>query len=113
MDDEIAKIVQILVNNSDKSFVKRIMNPKKYGTLKNRDGSVSTHSMAWGETDDGRVFVYPTVLMQKNGTLKRYGNEEAWRHTQETGNFIEFPTRDEADWFTKNYKRVWRSTNRR
>lgn len=101
-------ILDILRKNADKSFVKRILSPDKYPTLDNNDGTISTHSMAWGETEDGRVFAYPTVLLRPDGSLERYGDAEAWEHTQRTGNFIEFPSREQADWFTKNYKRVWR-----
>ncbi len=108
MEKELAEIIKILADNADKSFVKRVMNPKNYGVLKNPDGSISTHSMSWGEDDQGKVYVYPTVLMEKDGSLRRYSDNEAWRHTQATGNFIEFPSREKADWFTKNYKRIWK-----
>ena len=101
------KIAKILTENSEKSFVKRILNRDQFPVLDNEDGTVSTHSMAYGETEDGRFFVYPTVLMTDKG-LKRFGDNDAWRETQGSGNFIEFGSGEEADWFSKNYKKVWK-----
>jgi len=104
---DIDKINAILKSNSDKSFVKRILHRDKYPVLNNPDGSFSTHSMAWGEAD-GRYFVYPTVLLDEDGTLKRFDADAAWGHVMKTGNFLEFSSPKEADWFSKNYKKVWR-----
>ena len=100
-------IYKILNDNKDKSFVKRILNRKAYPVLKNPDGSVLTHSMAWGEFD-GKYYVFPTVLQTKDGSLQCYSNDEAWKHTQATGNFIVFDSPDEAAWFSEHYKDIWR-----
>jgi hypothetical protein len=99
-------VLSTLYKNRDKSFVKRIINPNAYPVLKNPDCSVSTHSMSWAERD-GKYYVFPTFLRSVSGDLKRYSNEEAWRHTQATGNFIVFDDPDEADFFSKHYKDIW------
>ncbi len=104
--DEIEKLLNILAWNSDKNFVKRIMEPGKYGELANSDGSVSTHSMAWGETD-GKYQVFPTVVQGEKGALQRLEGKDAWDRAQETGGYIDFDTPEEAEWFSKNYKKVW------
>jgi hypothetical protein len=98
--------MHVLHAHSDKSFVQRILAPERYPLLKNPDGTVSSHSMAWGEAD-GRFFVYPTVLLQESQNLKRYDAKEAWKRTQATGNFIEFSSAEEAEWFSTHYKKAW------
>ena len=99
-------IRKILELNKHKSFVQRILDPKNSPSLDNKDGTRSSHSMAWAESD-GRYFVYPTVLRTESGELKRFKDNEAWRETQKSGNYIEFKSAQDADWFSKNYKRVW------
>ncbi len=39
--------------------------------------------------------------------LRRFGDDEAWHHTQKTGNYIQFDDPKKAEWFSKNYKKVW------
>jgi hypothetical protein len=94
----------ILRKNQDKKFVKRIINrsPMK---LDNKDGTHSTHSMAYSEAE-GKFYVYPTVI-ETEGELKRLKSEEAWKHAKDKKEFIRFDSKDEADWFSKNYKNVW------
>jgi len=100
-------VYQILLQNKNKHFIKRILDPGKYPTLDNKDGSTSTHSMSWAEVD-GKYIVYPTVLYGGKGKgLKRYDPEEALDIAIETKNFIEFDSPDEADWFSKEYKTYW------
>ena len=101
---ETERIFDILVQNSQKGFVKRILNPSAYPTLANPDGSSSTHSMAWSSADE-KHYVYPTVVMGKKG-LRRLSDKGAWKYARKTGNLIEFSTPEEADWFSKKYKRL-------
>ena len=100
------KITNILLDHASKNFVNRILNRSLFPVLKNPDGSVSTHSMAWGESDDGKMFVYPTVIQGKNG-LERLSDDDAWNYAHKTGELIEFPSRQKADWFSKKYKLFW------
>ena len=106
---DVERIFDILVRNSDKGFVKRILNPKAYPTLPNPDGSSSTHSMAWGE-GGGKYYVYPTVIGGKRG-LRRLTDKDAWENAKKTGDLIEFSTPEEADWFSKRYKDIWSPHN--
>ena len=107
-DNELLKIQQILSKNKNKNFVRRILDPNIYPKLwDNPSGEPSTHSMGWGEAD-GRYFVYPTVVSTEHGTLQRIGNpKDAQNHAFRTGEFIEVSSPEEADWFSKKYKRVW------
>ena len=104
-DDEYDKITRSLTANADKDFVRRILDPAIYPVLQNEGGGVSTHSMANSEAD-GRYFSYPTVV-RKGGDLVRLGGREAIDHAKKTGEYIEFPSDEEALNFSKNYKKYW------
>ena len=105
MDDKIRKTIE---ENKEKGFVQRILRPEQYPKLQNKDGSFSTHSMSWGNID-GKNIVFPTVLYDKdNNVLRRYTPREAIDHSLKTGNFIEFKTPEEADYFSKEYKQAWK-----
>jgi hypothetical protein len=111
---DIDKVASILDANASKSFVKRILSyqgPGKSPTLDLGGGQYATHKMAWTSAD-GRHFVYPTVLQGEDGQLTDYGPAEAWKHVKQTGNYIEFSTPQEADWFSRNYKLIWPSNLR-
>ena len=99
------KATKILMENSDKPWVQRILNYKEGESpvLQNEDGTVSTHSMAWGQVDD-KYIVYPTVLMGREGKLQRLSDGDAIKNARETGNFIPFDSEREADWFSRKYK---------
>ena len=100
-----SEIMQILSKNSDKDFVKRIIAPEQYPTLDNGDGTISTHSMMWGDAD-GKFYVYPSVI-RKGKTLKRLSADQAWDHAVKTGERIEFDNPDDAHWFSRSYKEIW------
>jgi hypothetical protein len=97
--------MKILQANKDKTFVKRILEREKYPRLELGDGNHATHKMAWGEVDK-KYRVFPTVLYDGK-SLKEYKPDEAFRHTSATGNYIDFDTPQEADWFSRQYKSVW------
>jgi hypothetical protein len=103
MDD--AWLSTVLGANANKSFVQRIIKPKEYPSLSLKKGEHSTHLMAWSEVG-GKYIAYPTILYS-DGKLKKYSPDEALTHVLETGNFIEFDKPEEAEWFSKNYKRAW------
>lgn len=103
----IGQIKAIIDQNKNKSFVQRILTPQNYPSLDNGDGTTSTHSMAAEVDGNGNWRVFPTVLITKAG-IKRFSPEEAWRHTEKSGNFIDFgKNKDAALDFSQNYKRVW------
>ena len=103
--DELGRLREILEKNKDKSFVKRILEKDNYPTLDLGNGNFATHMMSYAESD-GKYYAYPTVLYG-GGKLTRYQPDEAFRHARETGNYIEFDNEQDADWFTKSYKKVW------
>ena len=102
---EYQRLMQILKTNASKSFVQRILRPNEFPSIDLGNGQRATHRMAWNEVD-GRYFVHPTVLMTEGGKLQDYG-DNAWDHAVKSGNYIEFPSAQDADWFSKRYKGAW------
>ena len=96
----------ILRSNKGKNFVDRIINYDKSPTLDLGKGKVGTHLMAWGEVD-GKFVVYPTIVQEKGGELKKLEQKEAHDYAMQNNEFIKFDTSEQADWFSKNYKAVW------
>ena len=107
MDADIKKLIPILLENREKPFVKRILSPDNYPTLDNKDGSYSTHSMAWGNADNKNI-VFPTVIYDEPAkTMRRLGEKEAFDRAMKIGENIKFDIKEDADWFSKNYKKYW------
>ena len=104
--DDVEKILKILEGHSGKSFVQRILDPDQYPKLDLGDGKSATHLMSWGESD-GKYLVFPTVLYD-NGRLQQYKPDDAFSTAISSGNYIEFDRKEDADWFSKNYKKVWK-----
>ena len=104
------RIKAILEGHKDKNFVQRIMQPDKYPTLpldpSKGEGDYGTHMMSYSTNDKGAV-VYPEIIQDTDGNLKRLGRDEAYRHAMKTGEYIPFSNPADADWFGKNYKKVW------
>jgi hypothetical protein len=100
-------INQTLNKYKDLNFVDRIINKDKYPTLDLGDGNYATHKMGYSTNDLGAV-VYPNVIHdQESGTLVELSPDEAYQHAMQTGEYIPFDSENDADWFGKNYKKVW------
>ena len=103
---ELDSLTEILANNQDKNFIKRILNKEDYPELEGEEeGVVHTHLMADAEVD-GRFIVYPEVV-QIDGTLVKKNRKEALDYAIDTGEYVELPTQSSASWFAKNYKKYW------
>ena len=107
------KVYSILAANEDKDFVTRILEPEKAPSIKNDDGTYSSHKMAvevgnaLGEKND-KWYVFPTIIRQDDGSLKDFAKwQKAWPEAKKRGDYIEFDSFSEADWFEKNWKRMW------
>jgi len=97
------QMTSILAKHANKNFVDRIIRPKAYPSIK-RDGTSMTHRMAWGEAD-GIYYVYPTIVQHGN-KLVELDPDEAWEYAIQTGESIPFETAEQADFFSRNYKRT-------
>ena len=104
LDDNFLK--QTLAANAKKPFVQRIRRTDNYKPLDMGNGETRTHFMEYGERD-GKFFVYPTVLMSPDGTLKQFSSDEAQMHSIATGNIINFDSEEQAAFFSKHYKRFF------
>jgi len=107
--EDYNRAMQILNANAGKSFVKRILEPTKYPSLDLGNGVKATHKMSWVSTEDADgnpvYHVFPTVLWHGK-QVTDYG-KGAYDHVRKTGNYIEFKTPEDADWFSRRYKSVW------
>jgi len=100
----VENIQGILKKNRNKNFVQRILKPEGQQSIKNPDGSTSTHSMASGDSK-----VFPTVIKDKRANrLYRLPVKAAAKYAASTGEHIKFDTDAEATDFGKNYKKVWK-----
>jgi hypothetical protein len=89
------------------NFVDRIRNKDKYPTLDLGDGSYATHKMSYSTVDNGAV-VYPNVIYDEtSNSLRELDPEQAYQHAMETKEYIPFDSETDAEWFSKNYKKVW------
>ena len=102
---DIKKIQEVLDANKDRNFVQRILEPKKYPYMLLPSGEKATHLMSWAEAD-GKYYVYPNIHFDGR-KLTDYGPKQGFDRAMETGEFIEFKSPQEADWFSQNYKKVW------
>ena len=106
-DEDKLKIMSILRQYADRNFVKRIAEPDKYPKLELDKDNYATHKMSYSQVGDSFI-VYPKVIHdEKTNTLKELPHNEAIDHAFQNNEFIHFDKEDEADWFSKNYKKVW------
>jgi hypothetical protein len=99
-------IEDILMENQKLNFVQRILNPKlNVGREHYYEGETgpSTHYMI---DYDNRIS--PRVVDRGGAKLTPLTAEEAMAYADSTGEYIEFPTPEEASWFAENYKDYWK-----
>lgn len=92
----------------DLDFVNRYFDPSAGSIPTPRDvegwkpGQTSTHLMAY---DPGSRRVYPQVV-NANGKLQYMPGDQGWNYADDTKQFIEFPTAEQAAWYSSNgYKK--------
>jgi len=101
----------IFLQNTDVPFVDRILNPENYIKPKEQIDSegrsfIETHRMS-----AHKGFVFPTVVIEDNkyiDLIDRYkGNiDDVLDYNKKTGNIIMFPSDEEAQNFSINYKDI-------
>lgn len=96
-----------LIYNSNANFAKRLIDPdRKYIDLGN--GAIGSHKLSWATTKQGPI-IYPEI-QEVDGQLVDYSSdrEKAYQNAIKTGDYIVFPSEEDADWFTAdNYKRYF------
>ena len=87
-------------------FIDRILNPKKYPYITNKDGSISTHEMAAEVDEDGNWFVFPTIQYDGKNLRRFKSNKEAMANALKTNNFLSMPSKKQAiDYAKGGYKK--------
>ena len=95
---DFIKLIKKVNDNKDKDFIKRFFDTESI----DYNGIPATHLLSYATTDNGAI-VYPQV-QNINGKLQIPDNPR--ESAKQRGDFIEM-SRDEADWFTKNYKKYF------
>ena len=97
----------LLEANQGFDFVQRILDPQNAPSpLLSSDGRIKeTHRMAaeFLGKDGTNPAAFPMII-NKGGKLVKLNRQEAMEHAKKTGEFIAFPTIDEAVDFTQGYK---------
>ena len=104
---------QILTENKDKDFVKRIQqeNMGKAPRLQQEDGSYATHKMSYSESG-GKYYVYPTVVRGSDNKLVdlNTGIADPFDYALKTNEYIEFDNENDAAAFARGeYKKNWKT----
>lgn len=97
-----------IASDSKLNFEQRVLKPSSYPSIKNDDGSESTHRMAYGEVD-GRYVAYPTIVQpRKAKELVQLGDRDAFEYAMRSGEFRSFATEKEAQSYAEGgYKKFW------
>ena len=101
-----AQIQKILEKHKQLNFVQRVLKPEDWPDTDLGYGMRGTHLMSWGE-QDGKYMVFPSLVYDDQTRSLKHLGVQAMKHAIETGEFIEFKTAEEADKFSKLYKKVW------
>lgn len=94
----------ILNQHQNKDFVQRILKPQESPFLDIGDGEVATHKMSWEKQGNGWI-AFPTIMREGKG-LRDFG-KDAMMKAVNSGEYIQFQSPGEAEWFSKNYKKFW------
>ena len=110
---DFEKVTKTLMPHYDKNFVNRIFEPQKYGSIKNEDGSISSHRMRWDHLNIGGEEVpamYPTIFWKDGEFIDLSGEDDldaAKQYAIENNEYIPFKSEKEADWTERHYKMIW------
>jgi hypothetical protein len=104
--NEMAYLGWILDQHKEKDFVQRILRPSESPTLDLGDGNYATHKMATSQYG-GKHYAYPTVQRDPRGSGLVDKGKNAFLDALNSGEVIPFDTPGDAEWFSKNYKKVW------
>jgi hypothetical protein len=111
MEQNLKSLLDVLMLFQDKNFVQRLLNPYVFPRINNQDGSFSTHLMSSMDN-----IAFPHITQNPNtGELEQaiirtpssnYDWGQALKTAKDRGDFIQFNTPEEADYFATNYKKA-------
>lgn len=109
MPEEADPVGRILRRNRSKDFVRRVLDPQNYPTLplpQFGPQTFGTHLMSSAQISPDKSIVYPNIVYdRRTKALRLLPPKEAVDHALSTGEYISFSTPEEADAFSKIYKR--------
>lgn len=101
-----------LVKNSNANFAKRLQDPNRKA-LQLPNDEWGNFKLSWSEDETG-VIVYPEIQEIDGKLVDLSGNpDKAWESAIKHNDYIYFPSREAADWFTKNYKNYYKGFDKK
>lgn len=96
-----------LIEDSNANFAKRLKDPNRKA-IKLPDGTWGNFKLAWSEDETG-VIVYPEI-QEIDGELVDLSNDRdaAWESAIKRGDYVYFPSKEAAEWFTTHYKEYYK-----
>ena len=96
-----------LIEQSNANFAKRLRDPNRKA-IKLPDGKWGNFKLSWSEDEYG-VMVYPEI-QEINGKLVDLSSDRdaAWKSAVERKDYVYFPSREAAEWFTTHYKQYYK-----
>ena len=105
--DKVGYLDSTVNANRNLEFIRRAIEndglsiPTPKGAPGYGKGMTSSHLMTF---DPKSRRSYPE-LVNMNGTLKYLTGDDAYNYAEDTGEYIQFPTAEQADYFSQNYKK--------
>lgn len=101
-----AYVDSVLNANKKLDWVKRLYEPNAPSIQVPGEKYRSTHLMS----DDGKGYVYPSIVRQPNGTLKKLSEDEAYDYAKKTNNGIQLP-QQQGSWLAANGYKIGTGVN--
>lgn len=100
-DPELEAMSQALTQrNSNLPWVARVLNNSDL-KINNKDGTHSTHRLAYSTDDKGGAMVYPTII-ERDGALVQLGDDEAYNYAMKNKTGMQVPNVKLAEYYSKN-----------
>ena len=105
--DKVGYLDSTINANKNLEFIRRAVEndglsiPTPKGAPGYGKGMTSSHLMTY---DPKSRRSYPE-LVNINGTLKYLTGDDAYNYAEDTGEYIQFPTAEQANYFSQNYKK--------
>jgi hypothetical protein len=87
---------------SNLNWVQRGLNPDNYPTIKNEDGSFSTHKLSYSTGDNGEAYIFPTIIQDEAGNLTELDQDKAFEYARKTNTFMTVPNEKLAEYYSMN-----------
>ena len=101
-----------LIENSDANFAKRLKDPNRKA-IKLPDGNWGNFKLSWSEDETG-VIVYPEIQEINGKLIDLSGDRDAaWESAIKHNDYIYFPSREAAEWFTTHYKEYYKGFDKK